>query len=102
MAKCPKCVGKMTRRQSDKMHHCRKCGFEKPFLTLKMEPKMADEIFLVGDRVKKVRGYAFPGVIVAKFTTQKGYTRYVVECDVEQVSGILHIYSGKDLTHDKD
>lgn len=61
---------------------------------------MSEKIFLVGQRVRKVRGYAFPGVIVASFETLKGYRRYVVECDVPDVSGILHIYSGKDLEHE--
>jgi len=56
--------------------------------------------FCVGDRVRKVKGYAFPGVVVARFKNLKGMTRYVVECDEPAVSGILHIYSQKDLKRD--
>jgi hypothetical protein len=47
----------------------------------------------VGDKVRKVSGYAWPGVIVAVFETLAGHTRYVVECTVPEVSGALHIYS---------
>lgn len=51
----------------------------------------------LGHRVKKVKGYPFPGVIVAKFYTLAGKERFVVECDVPEVSGILHIYSPEQL-----
>jgi hypothetical protein len=53
--------------------------------------------FKVGDRVEKVKGYKFPGVVDCAFFTQKGLDRYVVECDVPQVDGILHIYGPNDL-----
>lgn len=56
--------------------------------------------FDVGDRVRKVKGYHFPGVVVAVFKTQAQQTRYVVECTVPEVAGILHIYSGEQLTWD--
>lgn len=56
-----------------------------------------EEEFFIHNRVRKKKGYAFPGTVVAKFATLKGLTRYVVECEVPEVSGILHIYSGKDL-----
>lgn len=47
----------------------------------------------VGDRVQKIKGYAWPGVVVSVFETLKGQTRIVVECTVPEVSGALHIYS---------
>ena len=51
----------------------------------------------IGDDVKKIKGYAWPGVIVARFTTLAGKTRYVVECTVPGVEGALHIYSPEQL-----
>ena len=52
----------------------------------------------IGDKVEKVSGYRFPGVIVAKFNKLDGETeRFVVECTATSVYGILHIYSGKQL-----
>ena len=47
----------------------------------------------VGDRVQKVKGYKWPGIIVAAFQTLSGQTRYVVECTVPEVAGALHIYA---------
>lgn len=47
----------------------------------------------VGDSVQKIKGYRWPGVIVAVFTTLSGQTRYVVECTVPEVAGALHIYA---------
>jgi hypothetical protein len=47
----------------------------------------------VGDRVEKVSGYKWPGVIVSVFENMKGQPRIVVECTVPEVSGALHIYS---------
>lgn len=49
------------------------------------------------DRVEKVSGYKFPGVIVSVFQTIAGETRYVVECTSEGTRGILHIYNGSQL-----
>lgn len=46
----------------------------------------------IGDKVQKVKGYKWPGVIVADFTTLSGKRRLVVECTVEEVAGALHIY----------
>lgn len=51
----------------------------------------------VNDNVQKRRGYRLPGIIVSKFKNLKGDTRFVVECTVEEVTGLLHIYSEKDL-----
>jgi hypothetical protein len=53
--------------------------------------------FAVGDNVIKVSGYPFPGVVVAAFLTLSGQWRYVVECIVPEVSGMLHIYNEKQL-----
>lgn len=49
----------------------------------------------VGDLVCKVSGYEYDGVVVAKFTTLAGLTRYVVEHDLSR--GMLHIFSPNQL-----
>lgn len=46
-----------------------------------------------GAKVEKVKGYKWPGVVVAAFHTQAGQLRYVVECTVPEVAGALHIYA---------
>ena len=47
----------------------------------------------VGDRVEKVSGYKYPGIIVAKFNKiDSGEERFVVECTASIVSGMLHIF----------
>lgn len=51
----------------------------------------------IGDHVIKVRGYPWPGVIVADFTTKSGERRLVVECTVPEVAGALHIYAPEQL-----
>ena len=51
----------------------------------------------VGTKVRKVKGYAYPGVVVSVFQNLKGETRYVVECTVPEVSGMLHIYSPEQI-----
>jgi len=56
------------------------------------EPK-----FQPGDHVVKVKGYRFPGIVVAAFQNTSGQWRYVVECTVSEVSGMLHIYNGEQL-----
>jgi len=47
----------------------------------------------VGDKVEKISGYKYPGIVVAKFnkigSTQE---RFVVECTESAVSGMLHIF----------
>jgi hypothetical protein len=50
--------------------------------------------FHVGDRVRKLKGYKFIGIVVAVFAKLDGSTRYVVEMDG---TGMLHIYSERDL-----
>jgi len=47
----------------------------------------------IGDKVEKVSGYKWPGVVVAVFDTLSGERRVVVECTVEEVKGALHIYN---------
>jgi len=51
----------------------------------------------VGDRVEKVGGYRWPGVVVADFLTLAGERRLVVECTVQGVDGALHIYNPQQL-----
>lgn len=51
----------------------------------------------VGDKVQKVKGYKYPGVIVSKFQTLAGETRYVVECTIPDIAGMLHIFSEENL-----
>lgn len=53
--------------------------------------------FIVGDKVIKVKGYSFPGEVVACFTNLKHEIRYVVECTAEGVEGCLHIYNENQL-----
>lgn len=53
--------------------------------------------FVIGQPVQKVRGYKFPGIVVAVFTNLANETRYVVECTAEDVEECLHIYSEHDL-----
>jgi len=56
--------------------------------------------FREGDTVDKVRGYKFPGVVVAPFRTLGGEDRYVVEMvDVYQgrPTGLLHIFAPEQL-----
>jgi len=50
-------------------------------------------LLAVGDRVEKITGYQWPGVVVAVFHTMRGEERVVVECTVPEVAGALHIYA---------
>ncbi len=58
--------------------------------------------FQVLDRVTKKTGYRYPGQIVSVFKNLRGETRYVVECTVPEVAGMLHIFSGEQLQHYPD
>jgi hypothetical protein len=58
---------------------------------------MGDAHLPIGTRVRKVRGYSWPGVVVAAFRTTRGDLRYVVECTVPEVAGALHIYSPEQI-----
>lgn len=51
----------------------------------------------LGEQVEKRSGYAWPGIVVARFTTMAGKVRYVVECTAPGVEGALHIYSADQL-----
>ena len=52
----------------------------------------------IGDKVEKIGGYKYPGIVVAKFTkldpaaTGAIQERFVVECTEPAVSGMLHIF----------
>jgi hypothetical protein len=48
-------------------------------------------------RVQKIKGYKYPGVIVSIFYTLEGKVRYVVEADHPDFTGMLHIFSNQDL-----
>ena len=50
-----------------------------------------------GDKVEKVSGYKWPGVILASFSTTRGEHRLVVECLVPEVAGALHIFAPEQL-----
>lgn len=56
-----------------------------------------DSLMNLGQHVKKVSGYKYPGVIVAVFFTTSGDVRYVVEATGEEYKGMLHIFSGVQL-----
>ena len=47
----------------------------------------------VGDRVEKISGYKYPGIIVARFNKLNSLEiRLVVECTEPTVYGMLHIF----------
>jgi hypothetical protein len=51
----------------------------------------------VGDRVEKIKGYPFPGTVVAVFEKLNGEQRVVVEC--VDLPGLLHIFAPSQLTN---
>lgn len=53
--------------------------------------------FKVGDKVEKISGYKWPGVVVSVFETLEGHRRVVVECTVAEIAGALHIYNENQL-----
>ncbi len=53
--------------------------------------------FKIGQRVEKVSGYKWPGIIVLAGKTLAGKERYVVECTTKEVEGALHIYSPEQI-----
>lgn len=61
---------------------------------------VAANIFLVGDKVRKITGYEFRGVVVATFNKLDGAPRLVVEmtggCNGNG-DGMLHIFSPKQM-----
>jgi hypothetical protein len=58
------------------------------------------EEFQLYEYVRKKKGYLFPGMIMAKFTTRSGATRYVVEAIHPDFKGMLHIFNGSQLERD--
>ena len=59
--------------------------------------KLPGQDFAMGDRVEKVDGYLFPGIVKSAFKNEAGQWRYVVECTVPETKGMLHIYNAKQL-----
>lgn len=59
--------------------------------------KLTGVEFLRGDKVRKVKGYHYPGVVVAAFPNLSGDHRYVVECTAPDCAGMLHIFNGEQL-----
>lgn len=57
--------------------------------------------FTGGQKVEKVSGYKWPGIVVSVFRTTRDEIRYVVECTVPEVARALHIYSEFQLTDAK-
>lgn len=56
--------------------------------------------FHIGDRVKKVVGYKYFGVVVSVFYTTKGELRYIVENTGEN-AGMLFIFNEDQLVGDE-
>lgn len=82
---------------------CEKCGrncWIDPGVDMTFLPCDCKD-FLIGTKVQKIKGYKLPGVVVSVFKNLKGDLRYVVECTVPEVAGLLHIYSAKDLEKTK-
>jgi len=47
----------------------------------------------IGDRVEKINGYKYPGIVVARFNKLNSTEiRLVVECTEPTVYGMLHIF----------
>jgi len=56
----------------------------------------------IGDRVKKINGYKYPGIIVAKFKKLDSKERFVVECTESACAGMLHIFREGQLKKEPD
>jgi len=55
---------------------------------------------IVGDKITKIKGYAFDGVVVAVFKNTKGQIRIVAEhlgSQTDESGGMLHIFSDTQL-----
>lgn len=50
--------------------------------------------FKIGDKVRKIKGYAFDGIIVSVFQNTKGEVRLVAELEN---NGMLHIFNEDQL-----
>ena len=54
--------------------------------------------FLVGDKIRKPKGYSFDGEVRAVFTTKSGAVRVVAELESSgSGSGMLHIFNEEQL-----
>jgi hypothetical protein len=53
--------------------------------------------YKVGNKVRKVKGYSYFGIVVAAFQTLKGEDRYVVESTSLGSKGILFIFNDGQL-----
>ena len=52
----------------------------------------------IGDRVEKINGYKYPGIVVARFNKLNSTEiRLVVECTEPTVYGMLHIFRESQL-----
>ena len=58
--------------------------------------------FQVTQPVKKIKGYAYFGEVVAAFHTRKGENRYVVESTSHGSLGMLFIFNAGQLASDDD
>lgn len=67
------------------------------FTKRKAMQSMTRRAMTIGDRVRKLSGYEWPGVIVADFFTLDCKRRLVVECTAQGVRGALHIYAPEQL-----
>ena len=54
----------------------------------------------LGDDVQKVKGYKYPGTVVAVFKTLRGEKRFVVEATGKEYQGMLHIFNEEQLTQE--
>jgi len=55
------------------------------------------QVLWPGHKVRKVKGYRFPGEVRAAFLNLKGEVCYVVACTALDTFDMLHIYSGEQL-----
>ena len=62
-----------------------------------LENHNPDTQIFIGEKVEKIKGYKWPGILVSRFYTRDKQLRYVVECTVPEVKGALHIYSPKQI-----
>jgi hypothetical protein len=53
--------------------------------------------FRIGDKVQKIKGYKYPGIVICVFRTRDRKARYVVEADHPDFRGMFHIFSNNDL-----
>lgn len=64
-------------------------------MVVREESSMAK--FVIGDKIRKVKGYAFNGEVRAVFTTINGDVRVVAELTTENGLGMLHIFNENQL-----